>query len=100
MIGFGHFEYGIFVFRAQRCDICYMVSHRNLYFFGILIFSAFLVSCKGEGSGGYEDSVSSVVIIPVDQVEIIDTTNLARLVFQKPMIYRDTNRQKDQSNAT
>src|SRR5690625_1613567 len=100
MIGFGHFEYGIFVFRAQRCDICFMVSHRNLYFFGFLIFSAFLFSCKGEGSGGSEDSVSSLVNIPVDADEIIDTTNAARLVFEKTLIDWDTIRQGDKFDAT
>src|SRR5690625_7525807 len=77
-----------------------MVSHRNLYFFGFLIFSAFLLSCKGEGSGGSEDSVSSLVNIPVDGDEIIDTANAARLVFEKTLIDWDTIRQGGKYDAS
>src|SRR5690625_7047190 len=77
-----------------------MVSYRTVYFFGFLIFSASLFSCKGEGSGGSEDSVSSLVNIPVDADEIIDTTNAARLVFEKTLIDWDTIRQGDKIDAT
>lgn len=77
-----------------------MVSQRIFYFFGFLIFITLFYNCKGDGSGGSDDSVSSLVNIPVGADEIIDTTNAARLVFEKTLIDWDTIRQGDKFDAT
>lgn len=61
------------------------------FFLSLLVISMFLFSCnEDKSSGKTDDTISSIVNIPVGADQIIDTSVAARLTFENALVDWDT----------